>query len=578
MNRAEFTINGVDSSIKRGFDATPGQVLSLALLASPPSVSSCQFDIVPVVGSSKGASAVTFSSGGIANPVGSVVTMTVPAETVSHSYMVRCTVAYSGTRGVTENETFSRVVTVNVAMGRKILPQETIEYEPETWANAVNDIVNGPVVESWDPRIVVAGRRVVTYSGPPDAMLVRARDGHSPGGEKCIIFEPGSLTTMRVSPALNVQGDCAIDPLSFLVTDLDTDKRYALLLTQSQTVTVGSMRIIAEEDVSAPTIVRAVVDSLNPDAITIQFTKNMVFPTIAGMSLSFSVGTPRSIIGIESGNGSDTITFTLSGTVSSADVASLVVASNRTATDYFDNALATGTTPVTMVFGLKGRAAWTRCFEKGVAMLPSAGLPAALTSWTDQVSGSLQLVQTAGGGSASRTTSGLSFTADATERCKASEALTTGADFAFYVRAKFNTGGAHDWVPVAFDKDGGATFPWVFLRIISDGTNGTAIASVYESGGVFTELPWAFSSVAAEHDFFVWRSGGQLHMRIDGAVATPVASSAVVTGLSVMALGSALVPTAYKPDAGTVVHLCTKSNAGFVGTEIEDTIAYAATV
>lgn len=150
MNRAEFTINGVDSSIKRGFDATPGQVLSLALLASPPSVSSCQFDIVPVVGSSKGASAVTFSSGGIANPVGSVVTMTIPTTVqglpswpsdVPHSYMVRCTVSYSGTRGVTVSETFSRIVAVNVGAGRKVLPGETIEYEPESWAAAINDVI-----------------------------------------------------------------------------------------------------------------------------------------------------------------------------------------------------------------------------------------------------------------------------------------------------------------------------------------------------------------------------------------------------------------------------------------------------
>ena len=469
-----------------------------------------------------------------------------------------------------------------VAPSRGEIPSEAPEADGRGAATLMDRLfaaLRGIPTVAWSAGpIAVAGKKVVPYAGPSDVMLVHAPNGHEDGAIRVLTFAAGDTTSCRVSPDMNVRGDCAIDPDSYLVTDWDPDLPHTLFLERIAGITYGTLRAGSPSDVSTPVILSAKVDTLDANALVVTFDRPMVVRVLTGLSLPFSVGTPRTLVAIESGDGTTTVKFTLSGNVSSGDVFSFAVASNRAASDFRGNKLPVGSTSVTVVSGLVGRAAWTTCFEKGVAMLPSAGLPAALTSWTDQVGGSLQIVQTAGGGSASRTTGGLSFTSDATERCKASAALTSGSDFAFYVRCKFNTGGAHDWIPVAFDKDGSSTFPWVFLRLISDGTNGTAIASVYESGGVYNELSYAFSGMAAEHDFFVWRSGGQLHMQIDGVVATPQASTANVTGLSAIALGSALVPTAYKPDNGTVIHLGTKSNAGFVGTEIEDTRTYSAAV
>lgn len=422
--------------------------------------------------------------------------------------------------------------------------------------------------------VVMSGRKRMTYSGSATAVIAQASSGHADGSELVIDFPAGSATSLYLSPALNVSG-CTINAAN-QVTDWDPAVKNVLLLARYGNVTIGTLRTTSAPDAVAPTVVSARADSLNADAVTVKFSEPVYVRALTGLSLSFSVGTARTITAIESGDGTTDVTFTLSGSLSSTDVFSFVVGSTRVGTDYSGNLIATSTTSVTMSWGLVARAAWTRCWEKNVAMLPATGLPAALTSWTDQVSGSLQIVQTAGGASASRTSSGLQFASDATERCKAAMVLTSGADFAFYFRAKFTSVGTHDWIPVSFDEDGGASSPYAFVRIVDNGTDTTATVSLNDGATSIDLSDWTYPSDAAAHDFFIWRVGGTLHFQVDAVVAPTGASAQTITGITTIGLGNALVPAAYKPDSGTVIHVATKSGAGFVGTEIADIRTYAA--
>lgn len=448
---------------------------------------------------------------------------------------------------------------------------ETLDTTSDT------SLVTGP--------LVIDGHRRLTYAGPLAAILARAASGHRDRATLDIDFPAGSATSLRLSPAFNItSADYAINPSTDpsapnLVSNWDSAVPNVLALTQVGALTFGTLLKGRADDVVAPTIVSVRVDSLNPNALVVTTSKPVCWHSVVtGLSLAFTSGTPRTITAIESGDGTDTTTFTLSGNISQSDAFKLVVDASRVATDYSGNALATNGagTSAQLLFGLSTRAAWTTCFEKGVAMLPASGLPAALTSWTDQVGGSLQIQQTAGGASASRSSAGLVFTGDPAERCKASMALTAGTDFAFFVRCKFNSGGVQDWVPISFDKEGSATYPFVFLRLISDGVNASAIVSVYESGVSFVEISYAWVPDTNAHDFFVWRSGGSIHLQIDSLVATPIANASVITGTTSLGLGNALAPTAYKANAGTIIQVGTKSGAGFVGTEIADIRTYVA--
>lgn len=446
---------------------------------------------------------------------------------------------------------------------------ETLDTTSDT------SLVTGP--------LVIDGHRRLTYAGPLAAILARAASGHRDRATLDIDFPAGSATSLRLSPAFNItSADYAINPSTDpsapnLVSNWDSAVPNVLALTQVGALTFGTLLKGRADDVVAPTIVSARVDSLNPDALVVTTSKPVCWHSVVtGLSLAFTSGTPRTITAIESGDGTASTTFTLSGNISQSDAFKLVVDASRVATDYSGNALATNGagTSAQLLFGLSTRAAWTRCFEKGVGMLPASGLPAPLTSWTDQVGGSLQIQQTAGGGSASRTTAGLQFTNDATERCKATMALTSGTDFAFYVRAQFTAPGTHDWVPISFDRDGAGTFPFVFLRLIDNGTDTTAIVTLNDGVTNIDLANWTYASDTAPHDYFFWRIGTALHFQVDDLIAPANTNSANVTGATTLGVGSGLVPTAFKPGAGTVIHIGTKSGAGFVGTEIADTRAY----
>lgn len=133
MSKAGFTING-DPSVNRGFVATSGQVLTVAL--EDPTVQSATFDVVATTGGNP-----TLENSGQLSPVTGDLDITLPV-TDFDSFMVRCKVTYQeGPRTVAE--VYERLVAVVPGSGlRKILPSETVQYDPLMgWAGSFNTAV-----------------------------------------------------------------------------------------------------------------------------------------------------------------------------------------------------------------------------------------------------------------------------------------------------------------------------------------------------------------------------------------------------------------------------------------------------
>lgn len=422
--------------------------------------------------------------------------------------------------------------------------------------------------------VTMSGRKRMTYSGSATAVIAQASSGHADGSELVIDFPAGSATSLYLSPAVNVNGDCTIDPSTYQVTDWDSAVANVLYLARYGGVTIGSLRTTAAADAVAPTVLSAAADSTNPDAVRVTFSEPVYVRAVTGLSLSFSVGTARTITAIESGDGTTTVTFTLSGNLSATDVFSFVVGSTRVGTDYSGNLIATSTTAVK--WGLVAKAAWTRCFEAGVAMLPATGLPANFTSWTDQVGGALQFTQ-AGAGHASRTSDpAVKFTNDATQRLHCNTSPVSGTDFALFGRYKFTSVAAQDWIPFCYDTDGSSS-KWLRIICTDNATSVTVQLSIYDGTTEHT-VSDSYSSDTAYHSVFIWRTGGTIYMQIDSRSPVSVSDSLTVTSLSNISIGNLIYagPTSYKPSNGSVSDLALKAGAAFVGTEKADIIAYIA--
>ena len=416
--------------------------------------------------------------------------------------------------------------------------------------------------------LTLTDRRTTTYAGPAAAVLARSASGHQVGAELTILFPAGSATSLRLSPDLNVAGDCTIDPDTHEVLDWDDSAANVLALEQlTSTLTVGTLRKLLAPDVTAPTVASVSAIDSNPNAITVQFSEPVYFSAITGLSLTFSVGTARTITAIEAGNGTDAVTFTLSGNLAGTETVSFVVGSTRVGIDLSGNLLATSTTSVTLIWGpqsLAECAAWTEAWELGVDMLPSTGLPATFISW-DSVTSTLDLVPP--GTAPSRTTTGLLFSEGGAERVRCAATPVTSTDFALFARLT----GEGGWIPVGFDTNGGLN----------------KIAYVIINGGnvVFTVNDGATEHTATDtvnidgdglyHVILLERSGSTLRMQIDNRAAVTATSALVLTGMSNLSVGCLNIGgSPYNPGDGTVSDVGFKANAPFTTQERADIIAY----
>ena len=149
-NYARFTINGTPATDpvtgNRGYDATAGSTLSITLELSPSPARSVRYSVYgggdddPL--SSKDAPLITFIGSGTNEQTFSSVNDTaqivMPGSGV-HSYVIRCTVDAG------DEYTFERMAVIpsaTVPATRKIVPNETNQYEQRSWADTQAELVD----------------------------------------------------------------------------------------------------------------------------------------------------------------------------------------------------------------------------------------------------------------------------------------------------------------------------------------------------------------------------------------------------------------------------------------------------
>lgn len=159
----------------------------------------------------------------------------------------------------------------------------------------------------------------------------KAASGHINGTTTRITIQRYTVESLRLSPSLNVR---LLSGATFTEADFDDTKDTIIELVQTGGFTKGLIWTLDTDDTAAPQPLFALVPTATPNRLTVRFSKPVTCDgATTGLSLSFTSGTARTITGIRDGEGTDTITFWLSGTLALTEVFDLVFASTNAAKD-----------------------------------------------------------------------------------------------------------------------------------------------------------------------------------------------------------------------------------------------------
>lgn len=226
-------------------------------------------------------------------------------------------------------------------------------------------------------------------TGSGTLRLALAPVGHREGGEVTLELAIGQRSAIFFPLQANVTGDYDVDEVTGAVVDFDPAKAHTIALGWVAGRCVGTIRALAALDVTVLTVVSATVNGASPTQMVLVLSAAAVISSVDGLRLLFSAGTQRSIVGIEGGSGTNTITVTLSGAFSGAEVCSLVVDSS-TIQKPSGVALSPSTTPVTVAFGASGAIPGAqRIFRGPTWALDTPTNPTHILSATDLVNGGL---------------------------------------------------------------------------------------------------------------------------------------------------------------------------------------------
>lgn len=164
-----------------------------------------------------------------------------------------------------------------------------------------------------------------------DLVLKIATSGHVDGVVLEIDIPAGHATSLTLAPDLN------LSPAS---DAFDAAKNYRLRIAYAGGIFYSFGQLGAVRDTTKPTIVSITVPNLDPDGLVIVFSEAVFDLDLVGLTLAFSAGTPRTIIALESGQDTNTLTFTLSGVVAGTDVLTFSASAANTIQDENGNALA----------------------------------------------------------------------------------------------------------------------------------------------------------------------------------------------------------------------------------------------
>jgi hypothetical protein len=167
--------------------------------------------------------------------------------------------------------------------------------------------------------LVVNENRIITLPGASgDVLIPVAASGHSEDIVVIIRCPAGNATSITFADDLHVQGD-AFDPSE------DYEVRIQFSGGQFIARAVSSPAL----DTHTPLVLSATVFEADPDALVVLCDRDMYGFALTGLSLNFSVGTARTITGLTGGNGTNTLTYGLSGDISGSDVFSFVIAGSN---------------------------------------------------------------------------------------------------------------------------------------------------------------------------------------------------------------------------------------------------------
>ncbi len=233
--------------------------------------------------------------------------------------------------------------------------------------------VQAPVVETFGSVVTLDRDTTQTFAGTGTLIIALAGTGHIEGVTKSLLIPAGTASSLILGDDLNASGDA-----------FNSARDMLLVLSYTAGRCVGALRDLGTKDITAPTIVSATVDILqNPNGLVVVFSESVYVPSLTGLSLVFSSGTPRTITAVEAGNGTTSVTFTLSGNLSTGDVLTFDRASTRTLQDLNGNLIGVGSTPVTVAdpgnfAAVSGIKLWLR---SDVGVITSG---ASVTDWQDQ--------------------------------------------------------------------------------------------------------------------------------------------------------------------------------------------------
>lgn len=217
------------------------------------------------------------------------------------------------------------------------------------WDGVLVDAINAKLLASlaqtttFNP-IITVGKTNETQIVPAASGAVVCRlalSGHVDSGFLRIVVPKGNATSFLLPADLQLLGDIFVPTMDY-VLEIECDSTglaTPLFLARGQA--------IPDRDRGAPTVVVATISADIPDRLNVTFNEAVYMASLAGQSLNFSVGTPRTITSIISGNGTTTFVFQLSAAVAGSDVISYAYSSSNTVTDMSSNPLAAGSASVT---------------------------------------------------------------------------------------------------------------------------------------------------------------------------------------------------------------------------------------
>lgn len=237
---------------------------------------------------------------------------------------------------------------------------------------AMQTAILTPATETFSAILTLDRDAVQTFSGSGALVLALATSGHFDGITKTIIVPAGTASSIILADDLNADGD-SFDPAG----------DFAIVVARAAGRCFTALRALGTLDTTAPTIVSATVDlGVDANALVVVFNEPVYAPSITGLSLSFSSGTPRTLGAVSTGQGTTSLTFDLSGDIGGSDVFSLVVGSTRTLQSLNGPLLGTGTTPVDVnnddLSAIAGIRLWLRA---DIGVTTTGG---SVSQWNDQ--------------------------------------------------------------------------------------------------------------------------------------------------------------------------------------------------